>query len=421
MSATDSVRPAPTAPSARIESLDVVRGVALLGILLLNILYGLPGLSYFTPVADNALGGINFAAFVTVETLFEGVMRGLFSMLFGAGVALFADGRGAGPYYRRQALLLGFGVFNALVLMFAGDILVTYALAGFILYFARKWRPCTLLIVAGVVYLWLGLVYSGLFSAASYLDQRADADQASEAAPPPSAAPMEDALSFLDPSPEELQNELAAHTAPYAEAFVANLDEVVGMWLAALPWTLFWDALACMLVGMALYRTGVLRGTKSERFYVRLGAWGVAIGLTVNALEVAMRVSNDFGLAWSPMITTPTYDIGRVATALGYIGLVMLVCQRGWLPRVRRALSAVGRMALTNYLMHSLFFLLIFHHSVGLGLWNRLERAELYLVVFAIWAFQIAFSLWWMGRYRFGPMEWLWRVLTYGRLPRSGR
>ena len=231
---------------------------------------------------------------------------------------------------------------------------------------------------------------------------------------------MEDALSFLDPSPEELQNELAAHTAPYAEAFVANLDEVVGMWLAALPWTLFWDALACMLVGMALYRTGVLRGTKSERYYVRLGAWGVAIGLTVNVLEVAMRVSNDFGLAWSPMITTPTYDIGRVATALGYIGLVMLVCQRGWLPRVRRALSAVGRMALTNYLMHSLFFLLIFHHSVGLGLWNRLERAELYLVVFAIWAFQIAFSLWWMGRYRFGPMEWLWRVLTYGRLPRSG-
>ena len=409
----------PTAPSQRIESLDVVRGVALLGILLLNILYGLTGLSYFTPVADNAMTGINFATFVTVETLFEGVMRGLFSMLFGAGVALFADGRGAGPYYRRQALLLGFGVFNALVLMFSGDILVTYALAGFILYFARNWRPRTLLIVAGIVYLWLGLVYGGLFSAASYLDQQAESGQITDAAPPPSAAPMEEALSFLKPSPEELESEIVAHTAPYGEAFFANLDEVVGMWVAALPWTLFWDALACMLVGMALYRTGVLRGTKSERYYVHLAVWGVAIGLAVNVLEVAMRISTDFGLAWSPMITTPTYDIGRVATALGYIGLVMLVCQRGLLPRVRHALSAVGRMALTNYLMHSLFFLLIFHHSVGLGLWNRLERAELYLVVFAIWAFQIAFSLWWMGRYRFGPMEWLWRVLTYGRLPRS--
>ena len=414
---TDSARPAPTAPSARIESLDVVRGVALLGILLLNILYGLPGLSYFTPVADGALSGINFAAFVTVETLFEGVMRGLFSMLFGAGVALFADGRGAGPYYRRQVLLLGFGVFNALVLMFSGDILVTYALAGFILYFARNWRPRTLLIVAGVVYLWLGLLYGGLFSAASYIDQQAGADQVSAAPAPPSVAPMEEALSFLDPSPEELENEVVAHTAPYGEAFFANLDEVVGMWVAALPWTLFWDALACMLVGMALYRAGVLRGAKSERYYVRLAAWGIAVGLTVNVLEVAMRVSTDFGLAWSPMITTPTYDIGRVATALGYVGLLMLVCQRGLLPRVRHALAAVGRMALTNYLMHSLFFLLIFHHSVGLGLWNRLERAELYLVVFAIWAFQIAFSLWWMGRYRFWPMEWVWRVLTYGRLP----
>ena len=247
MRATESSRPAPTAPSSRIESLDVVRGVALLGILLLNILYGLPGLSYFTPVADNALGGINFAAFVTVETLFEGVMRGLFSMLFGAGVALFADGRGPGPYYRRQALLLGFGLLNALVLMFSGDILVTYALAGFILYFARNWRPRTLLIVAGVVYLWLGLVYGGLFSAASYLDQ-AGSDQASTTAPPPSAAPMEEALSFLDPSPEELENEVVAHTAPYGEAFLANLDEVVGMWLAALPW----DAVlgrACLHVG----------------------------------------------------------------------------------------------------------------------------------------------------------------------------
>ena len=370
----------------------------------------MPGLSYFTPVADNALSGINFAAFVTVETLFEGAMRGLFSMLFGAGVALFADGRGAGPYYRRQVLLLGFGLLNGLVLLFSGDILVTYALAGFVLYLVRNWRPRSLLIAAGIVYLWLALLYGGLFSAIAFPGE--------QPVDPGAPTPWEEAVRFLDPSEEDLERERIAHEAPYGVAFFANLEIVVGMWRDALPWTMFWDAFACMLVGMALYRSGVLRGAMSERGYARLAVWGLAIGLSVNVLEVVMRIRTDFGLLWSPLITTPTYDIGRVATALGYIGLIMLVCQRGMLSRTRHALAAVGRMALTNYLMHSVLFLLLFH-SVGFGLWNRLERAELHLVVFAIWAFQIASSVWWMGRYRFGPMEWLWRALTYGRLPRS--
>ena len=98
------------------------------------------------------------------------------------------------------------------------------------------------------------------------------------------------------------------------------------------------------------------------------------------------------------------------------LGLVMLVCQRAMWAAVRRALAAVGRMALTNYLMQSLICLFVFH-EIGLGWWNELERYQLYLVVAAVWAFQVAFSIAWMKRYRFGPMEWLWRALTYGRLP----
>ena len=143
-------RAAPVAPGDRIEALDVLRGFALLGILLLNIIgFGLPFLSYLNPAADGATSGVNFGVYVTVELFFEGALRALFSMLFGAGVILFSSGKGAGPYYRRQLLLLLFGLFDAFVLLWSGDILVPYALAGLVLYLVRNWRPRSLYIAAG--------------------------------------------------------------------------------------------------------------------------------------------------------------------------------------------------------------------------------------------------------------------------------
>ena len=110
----------------------------------------------------------------------------------------------------------------------------------------------------------------------------------------------------------------------------------------------------------------------------------------------------------------PTNDIGRVSMALGYAALVMIVCSRGWLARVRYGLAAAGRMALSNYILQSIFGLVLFH-EFGLGLWNDLARSALYVIVFAQWAVMIEFSIWWLRRYRFGPLEWLWRSLTYGR------
>ena len=158
---------APIAPSSRIESIDVVRGFALLGILLMNILaFGLPSRAYFDPSVDGALAGADFGAYVTVELLVEGVMRALFSMLFGAGVVILATGeraKGAAVYYRRQLLLLAFGLLDAFVLLWAGDVLVAYALAGLVLYLCRNWQPKALLVTAGLVFAYLATVYGGLF------------------------------------------------------------------------------------------------------------------------------------------------------------------------------------------------------------------------------------------------------------------
>ncbi len=417
--------PAPVAPSERIEAIDVVRGFAVLGILLMNILaFGLPFQAYSDPSADGATQGIDFAAFVGVELFAEGVFRALFSMLFGAGVAILATGeraKSAGVYYRRQFLLLGFGLLDTFVLLWTGDILVLYALVGLVLYPMRNWRPKALFVASGIVFAYLACFYLLMFWLLASLPEQADALQARIAAGEQISASEQALLdewaelkaNFV-PTPEALENERIKFGDDYLAAFKANAVDV-GLLYAAYPLFLFWDAFACMVLGMALYKTGVLRGARSAAFYGRLAVGGLAVGLAVNAFEVATKAGSGFALHWVSSASSFTNDVGRVALALGYVGIVALVCQRGALERVRGALAAVGRMALSNYILQSVFGLLLFH-GFAFGLWNELPRHQLYLVVLAQWVAMIAFSVFWLRRYRFGPLEWLWRSLTYGRL-----
>ena len=417
--------PAPVAPSERIEAIDVVRGFAVLGILVMNILaFGLPFQAYSDPSADDATQGIDFAAFVGVELFAEGVFRALFSMLFGAGVAILATGeraKSAGVYYRRQFLLLGFGLLDTFVLLWTGDILVLYALVGLVLYPMRNWRPKALFVASGIVFAYLACFYLLMFWLLASLPEQADAVQARIAAGEQISASEQALLdewaelkaNFV-PTPEALENERIKFGDDYLAAFKANAVDA-GRLYAAYPLFLFWDAFACMVLGMALYKTGVLRGARSAAVYGRLAVGGLAVGLAVNAFEVATKAGSGFALHWVSSASSFTNDVGRVALALGYVGVVALVCQRRALARVRGALAAVGRMALSNYILQSVFGLLLFH-GFAFGLWNELPRHQLYLVVAVQWVAMLAFSVFWLRRYRFGPLEWLWRSLTYGRL-----
>ena len=416
---------APIAPSERIESIDVVRGFAVLGILLMNILaFGLPFRAYSDPIADGATAGIDFAAFVGVELFAEGVFRALFSMLFGAGVAILATGeraKSAGVYYRRQLLLLGFGLLDTFVLLWTGDILVLYALVGLVLYPLRNWRPRALFIASGIVFAYLAAFYLLMFHLLATLPEQADAVQARIAAGEEiSAAERQLIAEWADlkanfvPTPDALENERTKFGSDYLAAFKANAIEM-GQLYAVYPLFLFWDAFACMLLGMALYKTGALRGARSHAFYARLALCSLTVGFAVNAFEIAMKSGSGFALHWVSSVSSFTNDLGRVALALGYAAIVAIVCLRGWLAQVRAALAAVGRMALSNYILQSVFGLLLFH-GFALGLWNELPRHQLYALVLLQWAAMIAFSIFWLRRYRFGPLEWLWRSLTYGRL-----
>ena len=414
----------PIAPALRIESLDVVRGFAVLGILLMNILaFGLPFRAYFNPTVDGATQGIDLAMFIATDLLVEGAMRALFSMLFGVGVAMLAAGprpKPAGIYYRRQLLLLAFGLFDGFVLLWTGDVLALYAAAGLLLYFVRNWRPRALFIAAGALFAYLALFYAIVFFALTTLPEQAEAAQARLAA---GAASAEDTATLRDwkalranfePSAAALANEAAKFQSAWPEAFLANAAELLALYTQAYPLFLLQDALACMLLGMALCKNGVLQGRRSARFYIWLAVIGCGLGLVVNAFETSMRITSGFALPWVSGASTVTHDLGRVALALGLTAGVTAVCQRGWCTRARRTLAAAGRMALTNYILQSVLGLAIFH-SLGLGLWNALQRHELYLIVLGEWALMLAFSAWWLRRFRYGPLEWLWRTLTYAR------
>jgi uncharacterized protein len=176
---------------------------------------------------------------------------------------------------------------------------------------------------------------------------------------------------------------------------------------------MLWDVIGMMLLGMAMYRKGILSAKGSRMFYMRLTIGGFGVGLLVNGYELYQAIDSGFDAIVISGYFQGTYQVGRVSMAMGWLGLIMLLCQSQMFPSLRLRLSAVGRSALSNYLLHSLICMVLFT-GAGFGLVGMFERWELYLVVLAIWVVQLLVSPWWLNRYAFGPAEWLWRTMTYG-------
>jgi len=424
---TDTI---PTSNANRIESLDVFRGFALLGILLLNIIgFGLLSPSYSSPAFDLVGASMaNVFTWATVELFAEGAMRCLFSILFGAGVILFTTGDNAKSgwvHYKRTFWLLMFGLLNAYILLWNGDILVTYALAGALLYLLRNRSAKTMFIIAAILIALMSLLH---FLMAFGLKDSFDAHQRviqMEAAGESAAISdrlrggsdgWSDFIVDFEMSKADADTEIAARTTSYASTFSWNAKKNSDLYLFVLPMFLLWDALAMMLLGMGLYKTGVLQAARSVTFYKKLMYLGFSTGLLINGYEVYRAYSSGFDIFATFAQMQPTYHFGRLGIALGYIGLLGWIVKCGYLQSLTSRLTAVGRMALTNYLMHSLICAIIFT-GMGFGLLGQLQRVELYGVVIAIWLFQLWLSPIWLTKFRFGPVEWLWRTLTYGKAP----
>ena len=384
-------------------SLDVLRGIALLGILSMNIrMFSMPA-SYTNPTNWGDLNGINLLVFILTDTLSSLKFMTLFSMLFGAGIVVFASraeyrtGRSAALHYRRTLWLLIIGLVHA-YLIFYGDVLVTYALCGMLIYSMRNLRPGTLLVlgilttsVPSLMSLWSGLHIGDLS-----VDELAAESQGWQA------------------SSEYLHTWVAGFQGTWAEQF---------KWTRRISWYiqteifLTWGAPRAggsMLIGMALYKWGVLSAGLDHSFYRKLTAVGFLVGLPIIVFGLWQNFQHQWSFEYSVYIGEQLNYWGSIFLALGYIGLVMLMVKGGFWPALQRRLAAVGRTALSNYILQSVICTLIFY-GFGLGLFGQVERGGQMLIVIAVWMLQLWVSPWWLARYRFGPIEWLWRSLTYFR------
>ncbi|HEX8216847.1 MAG TPA: DUF418 domain-containing protein [Allosphingosinicella sp.] len=418
---------APAAPApARIEALDVVRGAALFGILLMNITgFGLPG-AYFNPNNAGGAEGANLWAWMITMIGFEGTQRALFSMLFGASVILLtarleAAGRAdaADIYFRRNLWLVGFGLVNSFVFLWDGDILYTYGIVALFVFPFRK-LPGRALLLIGLAGLAAATAWNAgetaqlLGKHGAYVEAQGARQRGARLTEEQQGAitAWEETRSGFKSTPAETAENISEMTSGIGSAFVRTANHNAH-WQSWGLYRYFFDVFGMMLIGMGLFKLGVLTLERPKRLYVAMILVGYAVGLAINANEVRLIMSQNFS-AISFALSFVTYDAGRLFTAVGHLGALLLFVRSGTLGWLRRSLAAVGQMAVTNYLTHSVVCGIFF---VGLGFYGQLERHQLYYVVFAIWAAQLVISPVWLRHYRFGPVEWLWRWLTYAERP----
>lgn len=424
---------APVAEAERIEIVDIVRGVALLGILLMNIpFFALP--ERFAEAWRADPGSANFWVNAFNTILFEGKMRALFSAIFGAGIVLFTVGkeksgrRATGLFYRRMFWLALFGLAHAHVLLWMGDILYPYAVVGVLAFLLRRvaprWLALGVPIVAVVGFVANTIFYQGFREKRLAWREAVTAQQAGRPLTPAQDSAL---VAWREVEKEFLPNtaEIAEHTAlmkgSYGQVASFVRDKAADM---QFKYFLFfmWDMLALMLLGIALYKWGFLTLQWSTRAYVRTAVIGYALGLTAVTFSfvhgVVVAPTAEAGLARMEQEAIPwtgaLYDVQRIALMMAHVSIIMLVYRAGWLRGLFARLRAVGQMAFTNYIVQTVICSLVFF-GYGLDQFAEWEFYQLYYLVVGIWVLQLVVSPLWLRGFLFGPLEWLWRTLTYGR------
>lgn len=411
----DAARPAPVLQAERITALDTLRGFALLGILLMNIVgMGMFAGAYDDPTVAGGSTGANLWVWAVLHVLAEGKMRCLFSMVFGASVILLTsrlerNGQPSGDvYYRRTLWLMLFGIVHAYLLWY-GDILYLYALCGLALYPFRRMTARALLTIG----ICIGLLESMLYFGGGFHYRDVIRNGPTAAADSDTHREYEGWRKENRPTAEEIRKNNDAWRGNPLSVISARAKLVIPGHNTAYysPLAGAWDVWSMMFIGMALFKMGVFSAQRSPGFYWKLLLISYGIGLPLNTASAWWIIRTKF----DPVIhlwAQSSYDLGRLTVALGHMSVIMLLCKAGALRWLTSALGAVGQMAFSNYIVHSVITAFFFT-GYGLKMYGKLERYELYYVVAAIWVAQLIVSPIWLRHYRFGPLEWCWRSLTY--------
>jgi uncharacterized protein len=415
---------APVSGAERIISLDVLRGVAILGILVMNIYaFAMPFPAYGNPLLMGGTDTLNMGTWFFTHIFFDQKFLSIFAMLFGAGIILMtgrAEEKGAKYgriFYRRQFWLIVLGASHAYFIWY-GDILFLYAVIGMLAYLFRNRTPRTLIIVACFLLLVTLLMTFGMgFSMQKMQVQVVDIQALQEAGEEISEEQQEaldgwnEMSAMMAPDAATVQEDVDTHLGSYAEITEKRIPLAMMMQFFMVI-SFGWRVLALMLFGMVLMKTGVLSAKRSTNFYrnMMLVCYGIGLPLTVySAFDLYAHEFRAMYAMGSGVV--PNY-FGSIIVGLGHIALVMLLIKGGVVQKLLQRFAAVGRMALSNYLLHSIILTTVFY-GYGLGLYGSISRFGQMGFVVAVIALQLVLSPWWLARYRFGPFEWVWRSLTY--------
>jgi len=422
-----SAKAGPVSAGERLASLDTLRGVAVLGILVMNIYaFAMPLAAYNNPLVMGGTEALNIGTWFITHIFFDQKFMSIFSMLFGAGMILMmnrAESRGAafGPiYYRRTFWLLVLGALHGYLIWF-GDILFIYALMGMIVFLLRKAPPRTLIAIA-IVILPMALLIN--FASSFYIEdlQRQVAEiqqiessgEALDEAQQKKLDEWSEMRPFFAPSDVDIQEEVAAHKGGYVDVLVHRAPFVVFMQVNLTLVFGIWRVGGLMLIGMALMKLGVLSGECSTPFYTRMAVWSYGLGLPLAILSAAVLNAHDFDPLYVARVGGIPNYVASILVASGHIAAVILIVRSGVFRGIVGRFAAVGRMALSNYLMHSVVMTTIFY-GYGFSLYAEVPRLWQQAFVLALVSLQLFISPWWLKHFNFGPVEWLWRSLTYGQ------
>jgi uncharacterized protein len=403
-----------TTPGDRIHTLDVIRGIAVMGILSVNIVgMSMIESAYFYPPGYGFHSAGDKLMWALNSIFVDGRFRALFSILFGASMTLVvtraieAGKRGWQVHYARMIVLLLFGCLHYYVFWW-GDILMNYALVGMVAFVFWRLKP-SLLVLGAFVALGFSYVPPVVFGLPEIHEIKLGMQPG---APPELKAKAAKAFAQITPTPEEIATDRGNHAslAGHARASTTG-DAALEPWQSAYGYGI--ETLGFMLLGIAAFKSGFLTGAWRRKSYVAVAAGCIGFDMLFQTYAAYASLRSDFDpfvfMPWTRILLNPLHAVG----AFGYTALIILLLSaRG---AVSDRFAAVGRAAFTNYLGSTVIGTLLFFGTFG-GLYGQLSRGQVWLFVPIVWAAMLLWSKPWLDRYNYGPFEWAWRSLSRWQL-----
>jgi len=377
-----------------------------LGIVIMNIQsFAIPSVAYSNPTAFENLSGNDLYVYLFSYVFADQKFMSIFSMLFGASLVMLSQKarkehlRSTDLQNRRLMFLALFGIVHAYLIWY-GDVLLMYAICGFAVFVFRR-KKSVFQIRTGIALLAIGSLISLLLGNTVPFWEPGEYDAAR--------------VEIWNPTSEVIAEEIDYYTSAWERQILQRAPQAFSLQTTVFVFENFWRISGLMLIGMALYKRNVFKAKQSTKYYTKMIIYGLGIGLPLVADGALLNFTYDWDFRMSFFFISQLNYWGSVLMAIGYVGIVMLICKasdnRGF---ILKRLADVGKMALSTYLLQSIIMGLIFYGH-GLSLFGDIERSIQGIFILGMWVINILFAWVWLGMYKYGPFEWAWRSLTYGK------